>query len=263
MVLGQEALLADVISLGLRPVASGANLPDEGFVGMSDLDTAGIEVLNLLAISLEEVATYEADTVVTTAQWADLAGGDELVEELARRVVIVPDGLDPGERLSLLGRGLGAGDAAAELFVDLEAAEAEARAVVDALDEPCRLSMAAIYPGPSPAAFVEPIWDQPATAVAIGCTLVPGADQADADANGRAFLSLEQLSLLDAPTLVLLQSDTVEGELASLDELTGNPIWQQLPAVASGDVVQFDRLGYAGIAGRIRFVEDLVVALQT
>lgn len=263
VVLGQEALLADVLSLGLTPAAAGANIVDEGFLGMGELDTEGIDSLNLLALSLEEVAGFEADTVVTTAQWADLAGGEELVRALAERVVIVPDGLGPAERLAVLGQELEAGAAAERLVADLEEAEAKARTVIDGLDEPCRISMAAIYPGPSPAAFVEAVWDQPATAVAIGCTLVPGAEQAAADGNGRAFLSIEQLSLLDAPILVLLQSDTVEGEQASLDELTESGIWQQLPAVVSGNVVQFDRLGYAGVAGRIRFVEDLVSALQS
>ncbi|MEM9562720.1 MAG: ABC transporter substrate-binding protein [Actinomycetota bacterium] len=262
VLLGQDTLLADVLSLGIRPVISGANLPDVGFTGMGDLDTSGIEVIDLFTLSLEEVATYGADTIVMLARTADLAGGEELVRDLAERVVIVPDGLQPAERLAFLGQELGAADAADGLLAELEAAQAEARAVVDGLDQPCRISMAAVYTGPSPAAFVEPIWDQPATAVEIGCTLVPDAADVTADANGRAFLSLEQLELLDAPTLVLLQSDTVEGEQASLDELASNPLWQQLPAVASGQVVQLDRLGYSGVAGRIRFVEDLLAALQ-
>ncbi len=262
VLLGQDGLLADVLSLGIRPVISGANLPDAGFVGMGDLDTSGIEPIDLFTLSLEEVATYGADTIIVLARTADLAGGEDLVRDLAERVVVVPDDLEPLERLAFLGQELGAVDAADGLAAELGAVEAEARSVVDGLGEPCRVSMAAIYTGPSPAAFVEPVWDLPATAVSIGCVLVPGVDQVEADANGRAFLSLEQLDLLDAPTLVLLQSETVEGEQASLDELMANPLWQQLPAVASGDVVQLDRLGYSGIAGRIRFVEDLLAALQ-
>lgn len=262
LVLGQESLLADVLSLGLRPVAAGANVPESGFLGMGDLDTDGIEPLSLTTSSLEELAVYDADTVVTLALWVDLAGGQELIDGLADRVVVVPDNLPPAEKLAFLGRELGASAAADRLVAELEAAETEARAVMASFGKPCRLSIAAVYPGPSPAAFVAPVWELPATAVAIGCTLVPGPDEAAPDANGRAFLSLEQLALLDAETLVLLQSDRVEGEAASLAELSENPLWRQLPAVASGTVVELDRLGYAGVAGRIRFIDDLTAALQ-
>ena len=47
-------------------------------------------------------------------------------------------------------------------------------------------------------------------------------------------------------------------ELAEMEE---DPLWQQLPAVESGNVHTVDRLGYPGIAGRIRLVGDLVEIL--
>ncbi|MEM9654250.1 MAG: hypothetical protein AAGA65_19310 [Actinomycetota bacterium] len=261
VVLGQEAMLADVLSLGLKPVASGANVPEEGFLGMGDLDTDGIEVLDLLALSLEEVATYEADTIVTAALWADLAGGEDLVRALAERVVIVPDDVPQVEILTFLGEEFGVSGDADRLVEELAAAEAAAVAAVADFEEPCSVTIAAIYTGPSPAAFIEPVWDFPTVAVAMGCTLVPGPDAASTDRNGRAFLSLEQLDLLSGPTLVLLQSDLVEGERASLDELADNPIWQSLPAVADSRVVELDRLGYSGVAGRIRLYADMLAAI--
>ena len=79
---------------------------------------------------------------------------------------------------------------------------------------------------------------------------------AEPDGNGRVFLSLEQLGILDAPTIVLLQSPTVQGEQTAVDEITANPLWAQLPAVQNDRVVTFDRLGYAGAAGQIRFLGE-------
>jgi ABC-type Fe3+-hydroxamate transport system substrate-binding protein len=55
---------------------------------------------------------------------------------------------------------------------------------------------------------------------------------------------------------VLLQSDTVEGESAAVDAIEASPLWAQLPAVQADQVVVFDRLGYPGATGQIRFLED-------
>ena len=68
---------------------------------------------------------------------------------------------------------------------------------------------------------------------------------------------LEQLGLLDSELLVLMQSETVDGEAEALAEIEADPIWQTLPAVQSGNVVVIDRLGYPGAAGQIRLLEEL------
>ena len=130
---------------------------------------------------------------------------------------------------------------------DLDAATSAAAATVP---DDCAVSLAAIYPGPSPAAFVAGPWDIPTSILSTGCALDPDATVAAPDANGRVYQSMEQLGILDAPMLVLLQSDTVEGEQEAVDQLAADPLWAQLPAVQSGDVVEFDRLGYPGATGR-------------
>jgi ABC-type Fe3+-hydroxamate transport system substrate-binding protein len=84
----------------------------------------------------------------------------------------------------------------------------------------------------------------------------PDPSVAAPDENGRVHLSLERLDVLDAPMLVLLQSETVEGEQVAMDEITSNPLWSDLPAVRGDNVVVFDRLGYPGAAGQIRFLDD-------
>jgi iron complex transport system substrate-binding protein len=123
------------------------------------------------------------------------------------------------------------------------------------------VSVVAIYPGPSVAAFVDGPWSVPATLLAAGVTLVPSPTDAEPDRNGRAFLSMEQLGLLGAPQLVLLQNELVEGENDAVDQMTDDALWQQVPAVAGGAVTVLDRLGYWGVAGEIRMIHDLIDAL--
>jgi iron complex transport system substrate-binding protein len=127
------------------------------------------------------------------------------------------------------------------------------------------VSVLTVYPGPTVAAWVDGPVDVPATLLALGYTLRPDAeDTAGADGgatDGRAYLSEEQLGLFAAPTIIAMQSDLVEGEDAALAAIEGTPLWSGLPAVQDGRVIVVDRLGYPGIAGRIRLVADLVEQL--
>lgn len=144
----------------------------------------------------------------------------------------------------------------AEEFVLADVLDEATERAREAVPDDCRVSLAAIYPGPSPAAFVAGPWDLPTSVLSTGCTVDPDPSVAEPDENGRVYLSLEQLGMLDAPTLVLLQSETVEGEQEAVEQIEANPLWSELPAVRDDNVVVFDRLGYPGAGGQIRFLED-------
>lgn len=249
--LAEEFVLADVMTLGIEPIASTATVDTAGFQGMDEFDTAGIEVLPQTTLSLEYLASLEPDTIITLQFWVDQVGADVLAG--IADVVVVPDGLAGVERMSLMGELLGRPEHAAAAIDDYDVALAEAQARVG---EGCAVSLATIYPGPTVAAFVDGPWEIPSSILATGCALDPGADDIAPDANGRAWLSLEQLGVLDAATLVLLQNDTVAGEADSAAEIEANSIWQQLPAVQTDQTVTFDRLGYPGLTGQIRFLDE-------
>lgn len=256
VVLAEEFMLADVMALGIEPVASTASVEEAGFQGMEEYDTSGIEVLPMTTLSLEYLATLQPDTIITLPFWADQVGEDVL--RGLGDVVIVPDGLSIPDTLTFLGEQLGRESEAASVIVDLDAAT---EAAAEAVPDDCVVSLAAIYPGPSPAAFVSGPWDLPTAILDTGCKLDPDPSVAEPDRNGRVYLSLEQLGMLDAPIIVLLQSDTVEGEQEAVAEIAANPLWAQLPAVQSGKVITFDRLGYPGATGQIRFLEDFAAAV--
>jgi iron complex transport system substrate-binding protein len=257
--LGEEFLLADLLALGVQPVASTATVPSTGFVGVDQYDTDGIEILSSTEPNLEQLAALRPDVIVTT-RFIAAEAGEEALATLGD-LVVLPDGTTSEERLLLLAERFGVPERGEELVAELEAARGELRSQVAARTEPCVVSVATIYPGPSVAAWVDGTTAIPAAVLDTGCALVPGPDAGSPDRNGRLFLSLEQLSLLEAPTLLTLQSDVVEGETDAVASLQGDPLWQQIPAVAAGGVVELDRLGYPGVPGQLRLVADLAEVL--
>jgi iron complex transport system substrate-binding protein len=251
VVLAEEFMLADVMALGIDPVASTASVVEVGFQGLDDYDTSGIEALPMTTLNIEQLAVIDPDTIITLQFWVDRIG-DDVLRGMAE-LVVVPDGLTIDERLAFLGEATGHDDEADHVRAEL--AEATERAA-EAVPDDCVVSLGAIYPGPSPAAFVAGPWELPTSILSTGCALDPDPTVAAPDENGRVFLSLEQLGILDGPMIVLLQSDTVDGEQAAVDEVMANPLWAQLPAVQSDNVVVFDRLGYPGATGQIRFLDE-------
>jgi iron complex transport system substrate-binding protein len=257
LALGEEYLLADLLTLGVRPVASTANVVlDEGFAGLDEFDTDGIEALPSTEPNLERLASYRSDVVVVNTFVADYIGR-EILEGLGGELVVVPD--DHAERILALGDAFDRRSEAEAALADLDEAVAAGAAALNARGR--ALSVATVYPGSTVAAWVDGPVDAPATLLAMGFTLRPGATDVEGEEGGRLYLSNEQLELLDADTLVALQSDLVVGEPEALEAIAHDPLWSGLPAVASGDVITVDRLGYPGIAGRRRLVDDLVARL--
>jgi iron complex transport system substrate-binding protein len=257
--LGEEFVLADLLALGITPVASTATVASLGFQGMGDADTSGIEILPATELNLEQLAALDPDVIVTTAFIRDEAGGDLLAS--LGEVVVIPDDASPDEQLRQLAETFDRTDAADVVLAELDAAQDAARAAVARRTEPCTVSLATVYPGPSVAAWVDGSTDIPAAVLDTGCTLVPGDDAGSADRNGRLFLSPEQIGLLAAPTMILLQSSTVDGEDAAVDGIGSDALWQSLPAVADDAVIVLDRLGYPGVVGLVALADDLAELL--
>jgi ABC-type Fe3+-hydroxamate transport system substrate-binding protein len=96
----------------------------------------------------------------------------------------------------------------------------------------------------------------------MGFKLAPDATSLPpTSSNSRAYISLERVSVLTGTDIVLCQSTAIEGEAASLSEITSSETWKFIPAVASGRVHTIDRLGYPGTPGRIALVTQLLKTL--
>jgi iron complex transport system substrate-binding protein len=256
--LGEEFLLADLLALGVEPVASTATVADVGFQGLDGYDTSGITPLPSNERDIERLAALRPDTIITTSFFVDELGEDTLTA--IGELIEVPQDLSPDEQVVWLGDALGEEDAAAVLVDEWEAAQAEAADALAGGD--CTVSVATVYPGATVAAWIAAPNPVPVILDSVGCTLVPGPDEYDPDQAGRVYLSEEQITVLDAPVLVLLQSDTVEGEMGSLAAMGDSPLWARLPAVEAGQVREIDRLGYPGVEGQTRLVVELTEALS-
>ncbi len=257
LALGEEPVLADLLALGVRPIASSANVVIDGrFVGLGDLDSDGIEALVSTEPNLEQLASIDADVVVATEFVVDRLGRNVL--EGLGRLVVIPDG-DPEVQVRALADAFDRHAEADDLLAELDDAVAEGRSALG--DANLAVSVATVYPGPTVAAWVDGPVDIPDTLLAMGVTLRPGSGDVAGAEGGRVFLSEEQLGLLDADAIVALQSDHVDGEAEAVRDIAQDPLWSRLPAVAANRVITIDRLGYFGIAGRIRLVGDLVEAL--
>ncbi len=251
LALGEEFLLADLLSLGITPVASTATVADAGWSGLDDFDTEGIEILPNTEANFEQLAALDVDTVLALDYVVDQVGMEKL--EALGEVIVVPTGTGADE-LTELGKIVGREDAAAELVEELDAAKAAAAGT--AADD-CEVSLATIYGGPTPAAWISAPNNVAIALEDMGCELSPSTEDQEADMAGRVYLSLENLGLLSAPKLIMLQTSAVEGEDESLAEIEDNPVWQGLPAVKADEVTTLDRLGYPGVAGLIRLYDEL------
>ena len=257
LALGEEYLLADLLALGITPVASTTNVQTgDGFAGLDEFDTTGIEPIPTSEPNLERLAGFGAEIVVANEFVVDYLGRDVL-EGLGAELVVVPD--EEADRMRVLGDAFDRREEVDALLADLDSAIEAAKTQLNADGRP--ISVATVYPGPTVAAWVDGPVDVPAMLLDLGYTLTPGAGDVDGEEGGRLYLSNEQIGVLDADILVAMQSDQVLGESDALDEIAGDPVWSQLPAVVTGNVITIDRLGYPGTPGRRRLVDDLVAQL--
>lgn len=255
VVIGEEYLLADLLALGVRPVAATATVAESGFHALDKYDTSDIQALPATERNLELLASLQPDRIIAYQFFADELGEDTL--GAMAELTLVPDGTGPVELVTMYGELFGRQEQAAALVAEYEAAQAVAAEALAGLS----VSVAAIYAGPSIAAFVDGPWAIPATLLDAGASLVPDAASTEPDRNGRVYLSMERLDLLSAPQMVLMQSSLVEGEDLAVEQVAEDPLWTSLPAVAGDQVLELDRLGYPGIEGRIRLVDDLIEGL--
>lgn len=255
VVLGEDFVLADVLALGGQPVAATATLDDE-FSGI-ERDTSMITPLSSTEANLELLASLEPDQILTTSFVVDQIDLDVL-EAIAPTTVIGAEG-DWRSQVREIAIALGNEDAGETLLARYETAVADAQQFLSA---DLVVTIATVYPGPSLAVWTDGPTNIPQTVLDLGATLSPGAGAYPDERNGRSFLSNELIGDLRAPVLILSQSSAVEGEDDAVAELTNDSLWATLPAVIDGAVITVDRLGYPGVEGRIRLIEDLVAGLS-
>jgi iron complex transport system substrate-binding protein len=255
--LGEEGLLADLLDAGMRPIAASVNVP-EAVPLISATELAGIELFPSAApISLERVAALQPNLIIGGRFFLEEAGYAEL-SRIAPTVALGAS--DPRqsyvETLTVFGLAERADADRAALEQAVATSAEQLRA------EQRSVSLATIYPGAMLAVWVDGPTSVPLLMRELGLDIRPAAADLRGVRNGRAFLSNEQIALLDGELLILLQSASVEGEAAAIAAFQAQPIWNQIPAVQNGFVYTLDRLGYPGMRGQRALLADLAALMQ-
>lgn len=253
--LSEEFLLADLLALGVTPIASSSNATD-GFGGIDPALTEGIEIMTSATFNIEQLAAFKPDLILAYPVYIELVGYDTL-NAVAPTVAIGNDNSDWRERLQFTAEVLGVDELGASKIEQFQADHDAARDTLDGV----RISAVSIFDQSFLRAYIDRGTFLVDVMVDAGVEMVPSADDIDgADAVGRVQLSLEQLGTLQGDVLLRLQRIGVEDEAAA--GVAGSPLWSTLPAVKNGSVVTLDRLGYPGAAGAAAFATDLAAAVE-
>jgi len=258
LAMGEEWLLADLLALGIQPIASTVNLPD-AVPGISSEALAGIELFSSTQVNLETLAALQPDLIIGNRYFVETVGYDTL-SQLAPTVAL--SSTLPLAAYVETAKIFGMAETA-QAQVDAFLAEVAQAATALGADRPT-ITVATIYSGPSLAVWATGPTSVPQALLDLGFTLQPDpALLGDAlAANGRAWLSMEQLALLNGETLILLQSSAVEGEDAAVSAIQNDALWATVPAVQNGQVYTLDRLGYPGFTGQQQLLADLLALFQ-
>ena len=255
--LGEEGLLVDLLEIDVRPLIASVNLP-ETVAGVSGAELEGIELFaSANQPSLESFAVLQPDLIIGTQFFIQEIGYDNL-SRIAPTVAIGMNGPRESYRETL--RLFGLEEQANAEIAAFEQSVVSARERLQQRSP--QVSLATVYPGASLAVWVDGPTSPPLLLRELGVTLIPDAEAVSGVRNGRAFLSNEQLNLLAGERIILLQSDSVEGESAALAEMQAMPLWAALPAAQSDQVFVLDRLGYPGMRGLEALLSDLVSLLE-
>jgi iron complex transport system substrate-binding protein len=260
LALGEDELLLNLLDLGVKPIGANVNLPERVALATPD-ELAGITLLPSAGdITIETLAALQPDLIIGTRFFVEGAGYDAL--SAIAPTVVLGSGDSLGsyqETAAVFGKSASAQQAVTAFRQRMHAESTRVGA------NQRMLSLASVYPGPNVAVWVDGPSPVPTLVRAMGISLSPdSAAVANLGLrNGRAFISPEQLTMLTGSTIVLLQSDTVEGEQDAVQAIAANPLWQTLPAVKTGRVVTLDRLGYPGLRGQQQLLDELVKLLES
>ncbi|MBX3069700.1 MAG: ABC transporter substrate-binding protein [Thermomicrobiales bacterium] len=256
LALGDEFLLADLIELGVHPVASSSTYAS-GYVGIDPEEVENLEPFTLWEADLEALLLLGADLVLVPDQiLAFLPLGYEELSAFGP-VVVLTDHEDWRDNIRELAAVFGLDE---EAESQIEAVDASIETLAQELGvDGQTVSVGTIYPGAtSIAAWVSDTFMPVEVLTKLGLEIRPDPEGLEVDGAGRAHFSLEEMIRLDGETLIMLQS-TVEGtqdEQASLEEVTASPLWAQIPAVQTDRVFYLERVGFPGdLYGRKRILD--------
>lgn len=254
--LGEELMLANLLDLGIKPLASTASGNNE-FLGLDPAATADIQILNTMEIDVETVVALQPDLLIAFTVFAEQVGID-LMNQIAPTVAV--DANDGRAIYTNLAAIFGLEQKAETRLKEYDTAVKAAGETLSATDR--TVSVISVYPGASIAVWLAGPADLPQVLLDMGFSLVPDLTTLEpAGSLNRAYLSIEELGVLTGEDLMMYQSTAIEGESESITQVTASDVWRFIPAVAANRTFTIDRFGYQGIPGRMKLIDELKTTL--
>jgi iron complex transport system substrate-binding protein len=258
--LGEEFMLANLLDLGVKPIASTASASDGTFILWKGAPSLiGIQTLSNAEPDFEKLVALQPDLIVSWKGFAERVGLDRLGRIAPTVTVNELGGFRQTYRdlAAIFGKDADAAARIATYEGSVKAAGTELRAAGR------KISVATIFPGGSITVYSDTGADAPSVILDMGFRLSPDKVVLPPTRSlGRVAISLEQLNVLQGDTIVLVQSGAIEGEDAAVREVTANPLFRSLPAAVANRVRTVDRFGFPGLFGRIALVEELKTLLR-
>lgn len=257
VVFDRRGTLAYLTDLGVTPVgamSAPAIYGSKFHPLLTDVDA--VETLDWQDPDLEKVATMNPDLIVGFR--SDVEPVYEQLTGIAPTVALAIDLSNPHEQLTELGHILGMEDKAAEL---LQGFEAEVEAAKERVTQTGTVSL--ILPLQDGIRIYRGVDFAGQVIQALGMTMTPDIDELGASAGDDiVVVSFEQASVLDGDTLVVFANLSSEQNVIK-QNLYDMPVFQTVPAVRNGRVVEVEsqaNFGTAGLKGQRQILEALTEA---
>lgn len=244
-VLGWEGRrdLETTLALGFTPIAVGSNaVGDDGkpapFV---DIDLSSVQVIEQTEPDLELIASLAPDLILTRD-----SNIEELIDRLRPLAPLIPVTSGNGDpwrpELEAIAEALGRRDEVSGPLGAYDRRRSEVQEVHADRIAGAVLAVVQYSEGVFQSSATDGFYLQANTLADLGGTHLPFLEAGGEALTGEGFSTERTSELAGADAIVLISTD---GERA---ELEASPLWQQLPAVAAGRVVETDfRTNYGSV----------------
>jgi len=260
VVFDRRGTLAYLLDLGITPIAamSAPNIyGGASFHPLIEADVADIHQISSTDPDLEQVAALKPDLIIGYSGDA-LGRGYDTVSAIAPTVSIPIDFNNPEDELTMLGKVFGMEEKAATLIGDFEA---EIAAVRPRLRSPGRVSIVLPMADGVRVYAASNLVGQIVTG--LGGAIAPDVSRLNPDPSGNfTVLSFERVDAIDGDTIVILANLATDW-MTYKQSLYEMPVFQILPAVKAGRIVEVESqavFGTAGLRGQRQILEQLARA---
>jgi iron complex transport system substrate-binding protein len=264
-----SATLSSMVRLGFDPIASIGRSGDNSYLEPYLPEGYPIENLEIVSepreVNFEAVASVEPDLILG-GEVPHLVEAYDRLSDIAPTALLTWDGTASWRTMLVdVADVLGVPERAEEVVAEYDAHLAEVRDLVGLDDEPITVSMVRIQ-SPEELRIETPESFSGQILADVGFDRPDNQLQPDGGAD-YISLSLERIPEVDAPTIIVTYyfDDFTNDTIQAWEQLQTNGLWQALPAVQAGNVIEadFSYWGSANYYAAHRVLDDIAEAFAS